>query len=90
MTIQASANHDESLFDEPEKFIFDRPANPHQAFGNGPHHCAGTHAARGMVAQIMLPLLFDRFPDMSLPDPDSVKWRGFGFRGPVNLPVRLQ
>ena len=90
MTIQASANHDEALFDEPEKFIFDRPANPHQAFGNGPHHCAGTHASRGMVAQIMLPMLFDRFPDMSLPDPDCVKWRGFGFRGPVNLPVKLR
>lgn len=90
MTIQASANHDETLFESPEKFIVGRAANPHQAFGNGPHHCAGTHAARGQVAQIMLPLLFDRFPNMSLPDPAQVQWRGFGFRGPINLPVKLQ
>lgn len=89
MTVQASANHDEDLFDSPEKFIVNRASNPHQAFGNGPHHCAGTHTARAQVAQIMLPLLFDRFPDMTLPNPAQVLWRGFGFRGPINLPVKL-
>jgi len=27
---------------------------------------------------------------MSLPDRDAVNFRGFGFRGPINLPVLLQ
>jgi cytochrome P450 family 104 len=27
---------------------------------------------------------------MTLPDPAGVRWHGFGFRGPLNLPVRLQ
>ena len=27
---------------------------------------------------------------MTLPDPASVRWHGFGFRGPLNLPVLLQ
>jgi hypothetical protein len=27
---------------------------------------------------------------MKLPDPASVRWHGFGFRGPLNLPVLLQ
>ncbi len=90
MTIQASANHDEDLYQQPEKFNVFRPTNPHQAFGNGPHHCAGTHASRGLVAQIMLPMLFERFPNMQLPDPTQVQWRGFGFRGPINLPVVLR
>lgn len=89
MTIQASANHDEELFEQPEQFNVFRASNPHQGFGNGPHLCAGTHSSRGMVAEIMLPMLFERFPEMTLPDPSVVKWRGFGFRGPVNLPVRL-
>ena len=89
MTVQASANHDEELFEHPERFDVFRPQNKHQAFGNGPHHCAGTHVARRTIGQIMLPLLFDRFPNMELPEPESVKWRGFGFRGPINLPVRL-
>jgi len=27
---------------------------------------------------------------MTLPDPAAVRWHGFGFRGPLNLPVLLQ
>ena len=89
MTIQASANHDEDIFDHPERFDVFRAKNPHQAFGSGPHHCAGTHVARRTVGAVMLEMLFERFPDMTLPDPQVVQWRGFGFRGPINLPVIL-
>ena len=89
MTIQASSNRDEDLFENGEDFVVFRERNPHQAFGSGPHHCAGAHVARRTVGEIMLPMLFERFPNMSLPDPDAVKWRGFGFRGPINMPVRL-
>ena len=39
---------------------------------------------------ILLPMLFERFPNMTLPDPASVRWHGFGFRGPINLPALLQ
>ena len=89
MTIQASANHDEEIWDDPGSYNLFREKRPHQAFGNGPHFCQGKHIARRMIADIMLPILFDRFPDMELPDPSVVRFRGFGFRGPVNLPVRL-
>lgn len=89
MTLQASGNHDEEVFDNPEKFDVFRAKNPHLSFGSGPHHCAGTHVARRTVGAVMLEMLFERFPDMSLPDPEIVMWRGFGFRGPINLPVRL-
>ncbi len=89
MTIQASANRDEDLYDDGENFNVFRKANTHQAFGSGPHHCAGVHIARRTVGQIMLPMLFERFPNMTLPDPDAVVWKGFGFRGPINLPVSL-
>lgn len=89
MTSQASACRDEDLYDDPEVFNIFRPKTPHQAFGNGPHFCQGTHIARRMLADIMLPMLFDRFPNMSLPDPDGVVFWGFGFRGPLNLPVTL-
>ncbi|MFS4580396.1 cytochrome P450 [Phaeobacter sp. C3_T13_0] len=89
MTSQASACHDEDLYDRPEEFNIFRPKTPHQAFGNGPHFCQGTHIARRMLAQIVLPMLFDRFPKMSLQDPGAVKFWGFGFRGPLSLPVTL-
>ncbi|UYV36587.1 cytochrome P450 [Rhodobacteraceae bacterium D3-12] len=89
MTSQASACHDEDLYEDPEVYNIFRPKAPHQAFGNGPHFCQGTHIARRMLANIMLPMLFDRFPNMSLPDPGGVVFWGFGFRGPRNLPVTL-
>ena len=90
MTIQASANRDEDLYEHADQFNALRPKAPHQAFGNGPHHCMGTHSARNLTAQILLPMLFDRFPNMQLPEPQHVVWRGFGFRGPINLPVLLK
>lgn len=89
MTIQASACRDEDLYENGEDFIVYRDKNQHQAFGNGPHFCQGTHVARRAVGQVMLPLLFDRFPNMSIPNTDDVIWRGFGFRGPVQIPVLL-
>jgi cytochrome P450 len=90
MTIQASANRDEELFDNGEVFQVYRDKNPHQSFGNGPHFCQGTHVARRAVGKVMLPILFDRFPNMEIPDTNAVIWRGFGFRGAVQIPVLLK
>ncbi|WP_417683738.1 cytochrome P450 [Roseibium sp.] len=89
MTIQASSNHDEEIYEDGHLFNIFRPKQPHQAFGNGPHFCLGTHVARRMVGQILLPMLFDRFPNMKLTDPKDVIFSGFGFRGPITLPVEL-
>lgn len=89
MTLQASANRDEDIYDNGEIYDVYRKPAPHQAFGNGPHFCMGTHIARRSVGQIMLPILFDRFPNMTIPNLDDVIWRGFGFRGPTQMPVLL-
>ena len=90
MTIQASANRDEDVVEDGEVFNVYRDKILHQSFGNGPHFCQGTHVARRAVGKDMLPLLFDRFPDMQIPDTSAVIWRGFGFRGPVQIPVLLK
>ncbi len=87
MTIQASACHDEDIYEDGHLYNIFRPKAPHQAFGNGPHFCQGTHVARRMLANIMLPRLFDRFPNMELAG--DVEFTGFGFRGPRSLPVVL-
>ena len=41
-----SANHDESQFDRPDEFVFDRTPNPHMGFGRGIHFCLGAPLAR--------------------------------------------
>jgi cytochrome P450 len=89
MTIQASANHDEDIWTDGHLFDVARDKKPHQAFGNGPHFCQGKHIARRMLADILLPRLFARFPNMTLPDPNAVLFRGFGFRGAITCPVTL-
>jgi cytochrome P450 len=90
MTIQASACHDEDLFKDGHLYNVFREKAPHQAFGNGPHHCSGAQVARKTVGEIMLPMIFERFPNMELNKPEDVVWYGFGFRGPLNLPVTLK
>ncbi|MFT5000082.1 MAG: cytochrome P450, partial [Planctomycetota bacterium] len=90
MTIQASANHDEELYTDAHLFDLFRSKAAHQAFGNGPHFCLGTHIARRLIGGILLPMLFDRFPNMQLETASDVVWSGFAFRGPLNLPVRLE
>ena len=42
----ASANRDETVFEDPEKLDIDRKRNPHVAFGAGTHTCLGASHAR--------------------------------------------
>ena len=45
-----SANRDEAVFSEPERFCVDRHPNRHLAFGVGEHFCLGAHLARMELA----------------------------------------
>lgn len=57
-----SANHDESVFDQPSVFNIRRHPNPHVAFGHGIHFCLGSQLAR-LEAKIALNAMLDRFPN---------------------------
>ena len=41
-----SANRDEAMFPDGERFVVDRDPNPHLSFGGGPHYCVGAVLAR--------------------------------------------
>jgi cytochrome P450 len=56
-----SANHDETVFDDPERFDVGRTPNDHVGYGaGGPHFCLGAHLAR-MEIRIALEELYRRF-----------------------------
>ncbi|HEX5190493.1 MAG TPA: cytochrome P450 [Streptosporangiaceae bacterium] len=57
-----SANRDESVFENPERFDITRSPNPHVGFGGaGPHFCLGAHLARREI-RVMLRELMLRVP----------------------------
>jgi cytochrome P450 len=56
-----SANRDETVFGNPDRFDVRRSPNPHLAFGRGIHVCIGAHFARRQAA-ITLGVLLERCP----------------------------
>ncbi len=60
----------EEYGDDPHVFDPTRTRGRHLTFGYGPHMCPGAPLAR-LEANIVLPKLFERFPDLRLAVPDE-------------------
>ena len=58
-----SANHDESIFTDPERFDITRKNLRHLGFGNGIHFCLGAPLAR-LEGQIALRVILERFENL--------------------------
>jgi cytochrome P450 len=63
----ASANRDETVFEDPEVLRIDRRRNPHVAFGAGPHHCLGASHAR-LVLRTLINQVCEKAADLELID----------------------
>jgi cytochrome P450 family 142 subfamily A polypeptide 1 len=91
LLLYPSANRDDAVFDEPERFDVRRDPNPHVAFGAfGRHHCLGAQLAR-LELRVLFEELLDRFPDVHLADPEAPRRerRGTFVLGLEALPVEL-
>jgi cholest-4-en-3-one 26-monooxygenase len=63
-----SANRDERVFADPDRFDIARRPNPHLSFGIGEHLCLGAHLARLELQEVFAALL-RRIPDPELAAP---------------------
>ncbi|MFF8196124.1 cytochrome P450 [Streptomyces bobili] len=82
-----SANRDERIFDEPDRFDITRKPNRHLALGFGEHFCIGS-----MLAKVELRLLYQEFLTRSIRvelDGEPKLLDSIVVNGPERLPVKL-
>jgi cytochrome P450 len=87
----ASANRDETVYDDPTQFRLDRARmREHLAFGAGPHVCPGASLARlealAVLEEFCVRVRALRLSDDYVPDPNPVFWAN----GHRSLPVVLE
>ena len=83
----ASANRDESVFDQADEFLIDRDPNPHLAFGYGIHNCLGAHLAR-LEGRIAVTSMVNALGRIEISETaDRTQFNRLG--GPATLPVRI-
>jgi cytochrome P450 family 142 subfamily A polypeptide 1 len=89
LLLYPSANRDEAVFAEPDRFDAARDPNEHLAFGGyGPHFCLGASLAR-LELRVMFEELLAHFPDVTLATPSEPPRRKSNFIvGFDHLPIR--
>jgi cholest-4-en-3-one 26-monooxygenase len=84
-----SANRDEAVFTDPDRFDVTRSVNPHVSFGGGgPHYCIGNGLA-ALEMRIFLEAVLDRLPDLELLGPPVRTQTNF-MNSFKHMPVRFR
>ena len=81
----SSANRDEKVFNNADKFYLERDCSKSIHFGAGPHYCAGASIATTMISLVALPKLFMALPKLRLVDEEKYEFDGWAFRGIKSL-----
>ena len=88
MILPGAGNRDPRVFDDPDLLNLRRQPNPHVSFGGGIHYCLGAILAK-LEAQLALPALLQRFPDLYVGAPRR-RTQGLSFRGYDSLPIHVE
>jgi cytochrome P450 len=83
-----SANRDETVFDDPQRFDIRRSPNPQISFGFGEHYCLGVHLAR-LEGRVFFEELLATFPRIEQAGPARRTASNFN-NGLDALPVLLR
>jgi hypothetical protein len=83
-----SANHDEQVFDDPERLDITRKPNNHVGFGYGIHFCTGSALAR-LEGQVAIPTILRRYPNLTIGEDGPTRSQLSLVRGISTLPVEV-
>ncbi|MEJ8572706.1 cytochrome P450 [Microbaculum marinum] len=86
--VVASASRDEARFADPDRFDIHRDEGGHASFGFGPHFCAGKWFANAQI-EVALRVLLENTSEIHLDGSQPPVFRGWEFRAPTSLHVRL-
>jgi cytochrome P450 len=81
-----SANHDERVIPDADRFDVLRAPNPHVAFGFGAHFCLGANLAR-LEARVAFEELLARLPDYRMTESHVERHISGPIRGALRLPI---
>ena len=88
LALMGSANRDERVFPQPDRFDVSRNPQGHLAFGQGRHFCLGAALAR-LQGRIAFETLLPRLSTLTCDEPE-VEWiSSLSLRGPRRLRVRF-
>jgi unspecific monooxygenase len=84
-----SANHDEDVFDEPERLDLARRDNPHVSFGGGIHFCVGAPLAK-VELDVAISHFARRISDFEITTDHLERPKSLVFRGVSALPMSIK
>jgi cytochrome P450 len=89
-----SANRDETVFNNPDRFDITRDTRDHLAFGSGIHFCIGAPLAR-LEARVVLEVMMQRLQNITLDDDNYYQKQlepvdSLVFHGVKHLPLKFK
>jgi cytochrome P450 len=85
LLVNGAANHDPREFQDPHRFIADRPIERHLALGHGIHYCLGAALAR-LETRVALEELLRRFPSYEVDKARVERFHSSNVRGLSKVP----
>lgn len=88
LLLYGSANHDETVFPEPERFDLDRNVKSHWTFGHGIHYCLGAAVAK-LETRVALETLVSSLRDWEIDEDGVERVQLVPTRGVLHTPIEF-
>jgi cytochrome P450 len=89
LLLYGSANHDETVFADPDRLDLDRVVKSHWTFGRGIHTCLGAAVAR-LETRVALEVLIETLGDWEVEEQGLVRNQLVPTRGVAHAPIRFE